>query len=806
MPAIGYDYNLIQGLSDFWTRFFADANQLSALYEGSAVLIGQAYLDYLSTVLGVSLQDCVALDRELFQMLTIREDQIAFVEGDISADDRWSFALPLVTAGGAPQQVVSFVSLDNQVVEPTASLEPNLDFEFGTGTVLFHVDPTNPTGNGVPLDGYARRTVDVDVGGQFTDSTITDWTITNVAKGDTLRLLDVGTNGLQRKQADFPIVLVRTTALFTSSAVALPPPASSIDYIILRVPFNTQVTSESDPVVGGTLTLGHTRVDQGSLSIFAAGPSGANVVEGMDYTVNYEAGVVTVLTAWPLLPGPFGVSYTWREEIFPASGASPRLATNGIIAAQSTPTVPLTTTVLEIAAWGPDARVDRMTLANNFGSLIGYVQPSSEMYRAFLQGIFQLYVLGPVLDRVESALNVVMNLPVVHSDGEVYQSTDVSNPTVWQIFTTSPTSGQTITYSFPVNTPLRTDLTAGDILSAFEVLTTAVTVTDYVQTPSWWYGQVIPKALFGGATPPIDRRTASPVYIAHVCNPSDGALCGDPGLVCGGNEDGFIPSNGEPPLRHRMAFVLMNRYLKFHTFSVSFNAIALSAIANSAAAFAQSLDNLNNLVLSAKPSYTYVFTTPGTFLEDDVDVDEADISFDRLVGSRVYGPDEIIFTDGPPTAGNNGWLSGDYFHYEVFTASTAFPTPSTPVTLPDAPSAPRRRRLVKVDMSAGAISSHALIENVDYTVDYVNCTVTRLTSWTSTTINVTFRQLNIGNLSNTGPTPSIGDTYLQTGGIDPAFTTAAFNSTAAGWDGTVEGLTAPRDIGMVESPIILTVT
>jgi hypothetical protein len=799
MPAIGYDFNLLQGLSAFWTRFFADADQLSAMYKGTAVLIGQAYLDYLSTVLGVSLQDCIALDRELYQLLTIREDQVAFVEGSTAPNNRWSFALP--------SPVVSFVSLDNQVVEPTASLEPNLDFEFGTGgVVLFHADPTNPTGSGVPLNGYARRTVDVDVGGQFTDTTVANWTVTSVAKGDTLRLLDVGTNGLQRRRADAPIVLVRAAGLFTSSASPLPAPATPVNYVVLRAPANNQVASESDSVVGSTLTLGHTRVDQGSLTIFAPNPVGANVVEGVDYTVNYESGVVTVLTAWLHLPGPYGVSYSWREEVFPASGASPRLAMHGSIVAQSTPTVPLTTPALEIAAWAPDARVDRMTLANNFGSLIGYVQPSSESYRAFLRGIFQLYVLGPVLDRLESALNVVMNLPVVNTDGEVYQSTDTSNPTVWRIFTTTPATGQTNTYSFPVNTPLRTDLTTGAVLSAFEVLTTAVTVTDYVQTPSWWYGQGIPKALFGGTVPPIDRRTASPVYVQHVCGPSDGALCGDPGLLCGADEDGFIPSNGQPPLRHRMAYVLMNRYLKFHTFSVSFNAIALSAIANSAAAFAQSLDNLNNLVLSAKPSYTYVFTTPGTFLTDAVEVDEADISFDRLVGSRVFGPDEVIFTDGFPTTGVNGWLAGDYFHYEVFTASTAFPVASTPVTLPDAPTSPRRRRLVKVDMSAGAISGLKLVENVDYTVDYVNCTVTRLTSWTSTTINVTFRQLNIGNTSNAPPTASLGDTYLQTGGIDPALTTAAFNPSAAGWDGTVEGVTAPRDIGMVESPLIITVT
>jgi hypothetical protein len=799
MPAVGYSYNLISGLSDFWNRFFADADQLGSLYEGTAILIGQAYLDYLSAMLGVSLQDCVALDRELFQMLTIREDEISFIEGTTSPANRWAFTLP--------SPVVSFASIDNQVVEPTASLEPNLDYEVASGVVLFHADPTDPTGNGVPLDGFARRTVDVAVGGQFTDAGVTDWTTTPVEKGDTIRLLAVGTNGAQRKLGDYPIALVRTPALFVTATNALPALASGVDYVILRVPANAQVISESDAVVGGQIQLAHTRIDQGSLTIFASGPTGANVVEGVDYEVNYEAGIIYVLTTWLYLPGPYGMSYTWQEEVYPTSGSSPRLVSTGVIQAQAT-----TTTALEIAAWAPDALVDKMTLANNFGSLIGFVQPSSEAYRAFLQGIFQLYILGPVLDRIESALNVVMNLPVVHGDGEIYQSTDTSDPTVWRIFTTSPSSGQTITYDFPPNTPLRTDLTQGTTLMAFEVLTTAVTVTDYVQTPNWWYGQVIPKQLFGGTPPPISRRTASSVFVAHVCNPDDGALCGDPGLFCGADENGFIPTprveDGVtlPILRHRLAFVLMDQYLKFHTFSVSFDAIALSAIASSAAAFAQSLDNLNTLVQSAKPAHTFAFTVPGTYLSDDVEVDEVDISFDRLVGSRVYGPDEVIFTDDPPTSGVNGWISGDFFHYEVFTASTAFPTPSVPVTLPDAPSAPHRRRLVKVDMSAGSIGGLALVENVDYSVDYVNCTVTRLTAWTATTVNVTFRQLNIGNISTSSVDPTVGDMALQTGGIDPAMTTAAFDPSATGWDGTIEGVTAPRDIGMVESPLILVVT
>jgi hypothetical protein len=39
--------------------------------------------------------------------------------------------------------------------------------------------------------------------------------------------------------------------------------------------------------------------------------------------------------------------------------------------------------------------------------------------------------------------------------------------------------------------------------------------------------------------------------------------------------------------------------------------------------------------------------------------------------------------------------------------------------------------------------------------------------------------------------------------VDPALITAAFNPTAAGWDGVNTPVTAPRDMGMVERALIV---
>jgi hypothetical protein len=558
--------------------------------------------------------------------------------------------------------------------------------------------------------------------------------------------------------------------------------------------------------------LARTRIDEGSLKVFAKRLSdGQDVVEGVDYNVNYETGEVFRLNPWANEPGPYAFNYTWQTEVHPPVGPSPRWSTTGKIL-----TSRATVRVIQMAAWTPDTFVDRRTLSNNFGALIEREGASSEAYRAFLAGIFQLYILGPVLERIESALNVVMNFPVVRDDGETFKGFDFSDSFVDRVLTIRPTTKQTVTYTFPKGAPIRTDLIVGQELLSFEPLTTAVTVTDYVQTPSWWHGGVIPKELFtpiDGQVPPVFRRVASPAYVEHVVGAVDAPQVGDPGLLVGTDEDGFDPNIAYPPLfplppappqpvfRHRMAFVLMDRYLKFHTFSVRFDAAALSALSGTdSAAFAQSLKDLNELVLSAKPSHTYVFTTPFTSFEDEVIVEELPIRFARQLGSRFYGPDKVLFTDGPPIVGGGVWNVGDYFKYEFLSGLIAFPVIAVPVTLTGTPTPPRAGRLVRVHVG-GNVGGVDLVENVDYSVNYATREVTRLTVWASSSVTVTWTQLNIGNLSD-API-GVADMPLLVNGVDPAHITGAFDPFAAGWDGINTPLTAPRDLGMVERALIV---
>lgn len=910
MPAIGYPYNFLQGLSDFWQRFFADSPQLSALYEGSAILVGQAYLDLMSSILSVSLRDAVALDREAYKMIAMREDELRFVAGLDVGSHRWAFDLP--------EGVVRFPMLDNRVFEPTASLEVRRDFEISDRVVLFKTDPTDPVGTGIPLDGFARRALDVETGGRFTDSGVVDWRAAGVRKGDTLRILDVGPDGTQRRRSDHVIALVRPSSLYIARSDAFAVRAAGVRYAVLRTPASARA-EEKILLVGGVGTLAHSRVDAGTLRIFAHNVDGADVVEGIDYVVNYEAGTFARIgsSPWQEEPSPFVATYAWRTEL--------RFATTGSIA----DTVAVTR-VVQLALWAPDTLVDRRTLANNFGALIGREQPSSEAYRTFLQGIFQLYLLGPVLERVESALNVVLGLPVAGEDGETVSSVDTADPLVNRVLTVRPSTGTVQTYVLPKGVPLRADLAPGIALSPFEPLSTAVAVTDYVQTPSWWHGVVIPPELFDGAragAPTVARRTASPSYVQHVVGAPDLPECGDPGLYVGGDETGFVipwtpaihylgtdneiytstvnggditdkwtavlrtrtgwsdgyefrhvivntlpsgyvelrdgayfdivsgswipddgvtgmlvaslgvtvlameakvatsarirvdvpnatgdfvfyPGNptqvvcvflgGSPPplFRRRMAFVLMDRFLKHHTFTVSFDVSVVSLAAGSA--FEQGLRDLNELVIGSKPSHTYAFTRPDTAYRDEITVSDS-LSFDRQVGSRVYGPDRVVFADGPPVVGGV-WRSGDYARYEVLSSSVAFPVTTTPVTLPGAPAAPRIARLVRVHVD-GTIGGRRLVEGQDYAVDYGTLQITRLTAWDATTVPVYRLQLSVGNLLDAAV--GSGDMLVTVNCVDPAIVTAEFDPSAAQWDGSPTPPSAPRDIGLVERAIMV---
>jgi hypothetical protein len=312
----------------------------------------------------------------------------------------------------------------------------------------------------------------------------------------------------------------------------------------------------------------------------------------------------------------------------------------------------------------------------------------------------------------------------------------------------------------------------------------------------------------------------------------DGARFGDPGLIYGADESGFQPPAGQPIFRHRLAFVLMDRYLKFHTFFIKFDPSVFSLSLGDE--FERSLNDLQTLVFSAKPSHTYIFVQPPTeFYEEMIMAEEDYYQPQRFEGGNedqeIYETigelpdpgepyvqlglfitvnlgthldsqrDHFLFTDEGLTYGDV-WKYGDYFKYEIVPLTMDFPTQGVPVSIGGTPGAPRRRKIVYVfvdgEITVGA-EVHRLVENIDYTFDDAAETLTRLTTWDSHTgVSVKILHLNISNIADDAQ-PALGDTPLGHSCIDPANIRADYSG-AIDWFGNPIPTTLARDMSIVD--------
>lgn len=592
---------IFNGLSDFWQKMFRDADDLRALYEGTEILLGQAYLNLLSDVLGSSLVEAPLFKREYYREVRFRADQLAFAD---TPTPMWRLKL------GAAVQSVPL--LQNRVFAATASLEQDLDYGVADGELRFVAHPLiqNDYAGGAPatyLPGFPVRQVDVAISGVFTDSDVPSFWDAGVRGGDTLIV------SATRKLSDSPadavsahVVHADPTHLYLDASTSLPTAAGASYYWqVLR-----------------------TQVD----------------------------GTVTLVT---------------ERDV--ASGSS---------VAQSALTMP------EMTMWAIDARVDEETLYASFGAMLARPGASTEAYRALLRGVTQLYMFGPAMRRLESALNVIAGCPVVRDDGESLVSYDsgvtqsgadgsvsegadgvgtfssptaaftaaaagkylrVSASTVPQLvkwvkiaevvdahtvtYTAPPHAGaayadptaaweysdsgmQTVTtdanrYLIPAPVPVRADVVAGAplVFAAFEPLTTAVKVSDYISDPQWWYNISIPAEIL--PTPPVAdpadyaayRQVNVQLYPSEI-GAAGAAHVGDPGYFIGADESGAVPPTQDAPTpvttyRHKASFILMDLFLKTHLFQV--------ALDPSLTTIGADIDDLKRLIRDVKPSHTAVY-------------------------------------------------------------------------------------------------------------------------------------------------------------------------------------------------------
>lgn len=533
--------------------------------------------------------------------------------------------------------------------------------------------------------------------------------------------------------------------------------------------------------------------------------TGASVEEGVDFSVDYLRGYVYQTRFWD--PSSNGrCSYEFSDEVYFSAAADIQEYSVG--------------NVRQLSYWVPDVLVDRFNLWYNYGSLLNRFEASSAAYKAFLRGIMYLYMTGPILERIESALNVAAEYPVVDTAGEVLTAYDngqdaggidatidgtndtVTVPTSEHIFTELDVGGYIIfpsplsaanagrfvinsvdsttnavtveaqyglatetgsdwilsrmytkvvtttrrEYTYPYYVPIREDIQEPSSInsltfSIFEPLTLAFTVTDYLEDNTWWHDTDIPQSIWpleqteiagDTAVTPRQRRKAVTTLIEHVVGADDGACIGDPGLFVGADESGIVmtpdntPNPGVPPViadvnlsRHTAAFVIFDQYLKMQMFSISIDpALELDD---------EFKDDLNDLVLVAKPSYTYPAVELNDGYYDPVTLTDV---FGFSGFDFVFGGDEDGRLDGLVLAENElkvgdedfPWYVGDFFRYRSSVSFTtgALVDPLTPGASFIVPGIPSGAGMTQLNLDCTRTSDGAqAIEGRDYTVDWL---------------------------------------------------------------------------------------
>ena len=561
---------------------------------------------------------------------------------------------------------------------------------------------------------------------------------------------------------------------------------------------------------------------------------GGGLVEGIDYEVDYTNGIFIPKRSISDLQV-HTCSFTWMEEVV--------LSTMGEIEAFTAGKVK------QISFWVPQVWVDRFTLYYNYGSLLNRFDVSSETYKSFLRGIMQLYMTGPSLKLIESALNVVVGLPVVKNEGEILQSyvsgitasgtdgqffaavTPLFIP-MFQTFTrtfneldvgTSIVVDQALndinegrfrianiiddntveveaefgvadefpvswitnidytkkvitnrnTYVFPYNIPIDANImdlnNVGRLtFKAFDPMTEAFKVVDYLEDPQWWYGKEIPSLLWPSTTRP--RRLAATTLYENIIGPVDDALIGDPGLFIGADDDGnVIQIPDVASLRRCAAFILFDRYLKFHMFYVQIHdALELTD---------EIISDINDLVLIAKPSYTYPYIEPAELHEDLLKLfEEFDFHY-----KFEFGSEEALdlASNALVIGGDHRYMNlGDYYHYVEFIPpiSSGYTAPGGTVPPPFVlPLAGIRPINLLLDATVGG---NPVKENVHYTVDYDPSsggfgTITPIGAdlWDAGLISYTGLGLDVTNISGGPPDTRqpFGWTPVFIGGSDPGY-------------------------------------
>jgi hypothetical protein len=123
------------------------------------------------------------------------------------------------------------------------------------------------------------------------------------------------------------------------------------------------------------------------------------------------------------------------------------------------------------------------------------------------------------------------------------------------------------------------------------------------------------------------------------------------------------------PKRHKMAFVVLNQFLKHHIFSVDFDISLLGQVSSTL------LTDLQELVVVAKPSYTYIVVSPSALFQEVIALNEV-FNVDPTLHLGGSGGSLIAANENPLLVIGSSWRIGTWFRYVDNTSTFAAPAAS----------------------------------------------------------------------------------------------------------------------------------
>lgn len=715
MPIIGNNGQaFLHGLSDFWLRFFKDLGDVETTYEGASVLLGQTYLNLLSDVLNTSVVDTPLFKQEYYRLITIREDLVTFVDRGAPGLETWSVAterlygaLPYLqnkvyapTAGY--EETLDYTLEPYQIRFKLDPTEPVLDGfasrELSVAVAGSFTSPAVPdwTASGVKKGDtlVVNRATQHDVSSpgipdptgtlRFTVVKVEAervWLKAGPQLPETLtgfswrveRYLTTGAlaTGLPTSATLFDGAFTATTTLRVKELAIWAVDAKYDDFRLYAVygHYFGPKRASSEP---------YRAFIRGLMQLYVFGP----VLDRIESALNVMADLPVIRDDGEVLLGyDTGLDATSAQagndgvlnggSTFSAASATFVPADVGTFVRVRDALNPINNNLFEIVGYTNTTTVtlDALLLVNETGLSWAHDhsdgQVAGSIFSAATLELTEQDIGGflQIID-ADNAVNVgVFEILALNGPNAAVLDNTVTFVTEtglsWEY---SRTDLQTVTttrtdYTYPRRIPMRADVIDPVNFNTltfrvFDALTTATVVSDYIRDPTWWFNKTLPATV-------IDRELASdrlmsPVLLPNVVGEQGAFIVGDAGFYIGADEDGVIPADPNQPIHHhRASFILMDRFLKTHYWSV----ILDQNIDLSGSLISEMRKVLNDL----KPASSTIYFNQFTEFTDTITIDESILSARPKI---AIDKDYLEAIDNSWRIGS-AWRIGDTWKYSA---------------------------------------------------------------------------------------------------------------------------------------------